>query len=104
MARGPDKLGIAWAIANGIRVARFPANWKDHGNAAGPIRNTQMGQYGDGGIIMWDGKSNGAKHMSEVLRKLQKPFILDIFSPTVYYDHLPSGKIRAGFHNPRDYK
>jgi len=35
-------LGIEWAEANGIEVARFPADWDTHGRAAGPIRNQQM--------------------------------------------------------------
>lgn len=104
MARGPDKTGEKWATINDIKIARFPPNWKVHGKAAGPIRNVQMGEYADGGIIMWDGKSPGAKHMSETLRKLRKPFILDIIEPTVYYDHKPNGEITIGFHNPKDYK
>lgn len=41
-ARGADTLGIEWAEANGIEVARFPADWHTHGRAAGPIRNQQM--------------------------------------------------------------
>lgn len=104
MARGPDRTGEQWAIQNGVKVSRFPADWKNNGKAAGPIRNVQMGEYADGGIIMWDGRSNGAKHMAECLRKQNKPFILDIIEPTVYYDHNPNGKITIGFHNPKDYK
>lgn len=103
-ARGPDRLGEKWAVENGVPIARFPAKWDLYGNAAGPIRNQEMGDFGDGGIVMWDGESNGAKHMSEVLRKQNKPFILDTFAKTVYYDHQPSGKIQVGFHNPKDNK
>lgn len=94
LARGPDKLGELWAIENGIGVARFPAKWNLHGKAAGPIRNQEMGDFADAGIIMWDGKSTGAKHMSEVLRKQKKPFILDIFEPIHYnYEHGRDGSI-----------
>ena len=41
-ARGADTLGIEWAEARGVEVARFPADWNTHGRAAGPIRNQQM--------------------------------------------------------------
>ena len=41
-ARGADTLGIEWAEARGMEVARFPADWETHGRAAGPIRNQQM--------------------------------------------------------------
>ncbi len=104
MSKGPDKVGEQWAIQNRIPIARFFPDWKNYGKSAGPIRNQQMGDYADGGIIMWDGKSSGSKHMASVLRKQNKPFILDIIEPTVYYDHEPTGKIRCGFHNPKDYK
>ncbi len=93
-AKGPDLLGETWAEANGIGIARFPAKWDLHGKAAGPIRNQEMGDFADGGIIMWDGKSTGAKHMSEVLRKQKKPFILDIFEPISYsYEHDQNGTV-----------
>lgn len=92
-ARGPDRLGEMWAQENGIGIAAFPAQWDLHGKAAGPIRNQEMGEFADAGIILWDGQSFGAKHMAEVLRKLGKPFILDIFEPMGYNEHLPSGKI-----------
>lgn len=93
-ARGPDLLGEAWAAANGIGVARFPAKWDLHGKAAGAIRNQEMGDFADGGIVMWDGHSKGAKHMSEILRKQKKPFILDIFEPINYsYEHGRDGAV-----------
>ena len=41
-APGADTLGIEWAEARGIEVARFAADWNTHGRAAGPIRNQQM--------------------------------------------------------------
>lgn len=93
-AKGPDRVGEKWAIENGVPIHRFSPNWKKFGNAAGPIRNQEMGQFADAAIIMWDGKSNGAKHMREVMRNLDKPFILDIFEPVHYnYEHKPDGTI-----------
>jgi hypothetical protein len=93
-ARGPDLVGERWALENGIHIMRFAPNWKKFGKAAGPMRNVEMGQYADGAIIMWDGKSTGAKHMRDVMVNLDKPFILDIFEPIHYnYEHLPNGTI-----------
>jgi hypothetical protein len=41
-APGADTLASEWASGCGVPVALFPANWKQHGRAAGPIRNQQM--------------------------------------------------------------
>lgn len=41
-ARGADTLAREWAELRGIPVAKFPADWKRFGRAAGPIRNRQM--------------------------------------------------------------
>jgi hypothetical protein len=41
-ARGADRLGGEWASSMGIPVEAFPADWKKHGKAAGPIRNATM--------------------------------------------------------------
>lgn len=42
---GVDRLGEQMAEAFGIPVVPFPADWKTHGRAAGPIRNAQMAKY-----------------------------------------------------------
>lgn len=41
-ARGADSLAGEWAKRKGIPVRVFPADWKQHGRRAGPIRNQQM--------------------------------------------------------------
>jgi hypothetical protein len=95
-ARGPDLLGEQWATQNGVHIMRFAPNWKKFGKVAGHMRNVEMGHYADGAIIMWDGKSSGAKHMRDVMINLDKPFILDIFEPIHYnYEHRPDGTIEA---------
>ncbi len=95
LATGPDKIGYALAKDHGVHVAEFPAKWDINGRAAGIIRNTEMAKFADGAIIMHDGESAGTKHMINEMRKLKKPFILDIFEPIDYnYEHLPSGKIK----------
>lgn len=41
-APGADTLADTWARSRGIRVERYYALWRTHGNAAGPIRNQKM--------------------------------------------------------------
>ena len=41
-ARGADTLAAGWARSRGIPIAAYPADWKRHPRAAGPIRNQQM--------------------------------------------------------------
>ncbi|MBI2806512.1 MAG: DUF2493 domain-containing protein [Planctomycetes bacterium] len=41
-ASGADRLAGEWATATGIPVEAHPAEWKKHGRAAGPIRNSKM--------------------------------------------------------------
>lgn len=50
---------LGWVI-----VERYPADWKTHGKAAGPIRNTQMALRGaDLCIAFWNGSSRGTLDM-----------------------------------------
>lgn len=41
-AQGADTMAGLWAKARGLRVEVYPADWRKHGKAAGPIRNQQM--------------------------------------------------------------
>jgi hypothetical protein len=41
-ATGADALAAEWAEARKVKATAFPADWKAHGRAAGPIRNRQM--------------------------------------------------------------
>lgn len=41
-ARGADRAADVIARDLGIRVRKFPADWRGHGKAAGPIRNKLM--------------------------------------------------------------
>lgn len=67
--RGVDMAGEQWATLQGIPIKRFPADWKTHGRAAGPMRNRQMAKYADALIAIWDGKSKGTKNMIEEAHK-----------------------------------
>ena len=41
-AAGADTIAASWAKRRGIATQAFPANWHEHGRAAGPIRNATM--------------------------------------------------------------
>jgi len=77
-ARGVDRLGERWSKVNGTKLSVFPADWAKYGNAAGPIRNRQMGDYADALIAVWDGKSSGTKDMIDYMKKLGKPVYVKV--------------------------
>jgi hypothetical protein len=56
-------LGVRWAAAHNIPVKPFPAAWKSLGRQAGYLRNEEMARYADALIAVWDGASNGTRHM-----------------------------------------
>lgn len=65
-AKGVDRFGERYANYNDIPIKRFPANWEKHGKSAGYKRNVEMAEYADAVIVIWDGKSKGAKHMIDI--------------------------------------
>ncbi len=62
-AAGADLFGEQWAKTRMIPIRRFPADWRTHGKAAGPIRNEQMARYADQLVAVWDGVSRGTQDM-----------------------------------------
>jgi len=83
-ARGVDTLGEEIAKSKKIPVKQFPADWKRDGKKAGIIRNTMMSRYSDVLIAVWDGTSNGTRHMIEVMKKADKPVHIHIVAPNYY--------------------
>lgn len=74
MARGADMLGRdVWIHVLQNKIHEFPADWNKHGRAAGPIRNSEMGDFADKLIAFWDGESRGTKNMIDYMTKLGKP-------------------------------
>jgi len=65
-ANGADILGERYAQEKGYEVKKFPAKWDEYGKKAGYMRNQEMGEYADGLIAFWDGKSKGTKHMIDI--------------------------------------
>lgn len=72
-AKGVDTLGEALAESLEIPVAEFPADWNAEPKAAGFIRNQKMAEYGDAGLLLWDGSSTGTKDMERKLLAKKKP-------------------------------
>lgn len=77
-ARGVDRLGEDWARDNAIPIKRFPADWKKHGRAAGPIRNMQMAEYAEAAIIVCHTNSRGSESMIECARKKNLPSYIKV--------------------------
>lgn len=61
-ARGIDRAGETWATVHEIALEVYPANWREHGRAAGLRRNAQMVALADAAVIVWDGRSRGTLH------------------------------------------
>lgn len=40
--QGADQLAYEWAVGAEVACRTFPADWKKHRRAAGPIRNSEM--------------------------------------------------------------
>lgn len=66
---GADALGERYAQERGFQLETYPADWKAHGRAAGPIRNAQMASVAHALIAFWDGKSRGTKNMIDTAKK-----------------------------------
>src|ERR1043165_6361721 len=69
---GVDQSGEAWAQFQNIPIKRFKANWSQ-GKIAGPMRNTEMAEYADALLVIWDGTSKGSLNMTTKMNKLEKP-------------------------------
>lgn len=71
-ASGADACGELWAQSQGIPVKVFKAQWRIHGNSAGPIRNKQMADYikPNGVVVLFPG-GHGTDNMRETARKMK---------------------------------
>jgi hypothetical protein len=76
-ANGPDIAGEMWARQNGVGIEMFKPDWSK-GRGAGFARNAEMAVVGDILIALYDGKSNGTKHMIEQMKKRNKPVYIEI--------------------------
>jgi hypothetical protein len=71
-AQGVDFLAETYAKKKAFKFTEFKADWDKHGRGAGFIRNTEMANYADALVAVWDGKSRGTFHMMGEMMKLGK--------------------------------
>ena len=76
LARGADALGKRYAKEHDIPCYEVPADWARYGRGAGFIRNVEMAEECEAGIVLWDGESRGARHMLTQLIKFKRPYYL----------------------------
>lgn len=74
-AKGVDTCGMYYGFDHSIPVKYFPADWRLHGKAAGPIRNLQMVEYANAGIFVINKFSSGSMHCMKAMKAAQKQFI-----------------------------
>lgn len=69
MAKGADSLAARYAQEYGHILHKFPADWKTHGKAAGPIRNQQMIDEGKPDLVVAFPGGNGTADMVRRAKK-----------------------------------
>jgi hypothetical protein len=72
-ARGADTLAGEWAIARSVEVTPYPADWRAHGNLAGPIRNRRMLHEGKPDRVLAFPGGVGTAHMVRIARAFGVP-------------------------------
>jgi hypothetical protein len=67
---GADIFGEWWAARTDIPIRAMPADWKKHGNGAGPIRNREMAEYAgpQGGCVLLPGGRGTQSMHDEAVR------------------------------------
>lgn len=86
--QGADMLGERYAKENGCALKVFPAEWKNYGKAAGPIRNKQMVEYISAAkkklvVAFVSPKSKGTCHTVSLARKINIPVIEHFYDSDV---------------------
>lgn len=78
-ARGADSLAASYARWRGLEVAAYPADWRQYGRAAGPIRNQLMLDKEQPDIVYafrCRGASRGTDDMIRRARKAGIPVVV----------------------------
>lgn len=74
-ARGADRLAGEWAYQRRIACNSYPADWRNHRNAAGPIRNLLMLKEGRPTLVVAFQGGKGTAHMVDIAKKANIPTI-----------------------------
>lgn len=64
-ARGADQLAREWCFSREVAYDNYPADWKTHGPAAGPIRNQRMLDAGKPDLVVAFPGGKGTADMVE---------------------------------------
>lgn len=77
-AEGVDTAASTFAQNYDLEETVFEPDW-EHGKAAGPIRNSEMAEYADILIAIWDGESGGTEDMIEkAIGEVEKIHIVEV--------------------------
>ncbi|WP_089177297.1 DUF2493 domain-containing protein [Bosea sp. AS-1] len=74
-AKGADTLAARWCAAMNVPVWPFPAEWRRHQNAAGPIRNQRMIDEAAPSHVLAFSGGNGTADMVRRARAANIPVI-----------------------------
>jgi hypothetical protein len=79
-ARGADLMAAGAAMRHGVDHEPFPADWKGHGKAAGPIRNRLMLTEGKPDVVFafkddfdWTLERGGTENMVRIAKEAGVP-------------------------------
>lgn len=67
-ARGADSIAAEWAESTSIPVRAFPADWDNHGKAAGHLRNGMMIQEQPDLVLAFPGGRGTANMINQAHR------------------------------------
>ena len=74
--QGPDRYAEEFAELYNIPILILPANWNEHGRAAGFIRNSDIVNECEEVVAFWDRKSNGTRDTINKAHKQNKEVII----------------------------
>lgn len=78
-AAGADNLARGWASIWGIPCWTFKADWRDHGRAAGPIRNQRMIDEGRPDLVI---AFPGGRGTADMVRRARAAGVTVVFAAT----------------------
>jgi hypothetical protein len=81
-APGADTLAADWPRTRGVTAISYPANWKQHAKAAGPIRNQQMINLGKPDAVVAFPGGKGTADMLAKARAANISQIWEVDAPT----------------------
>jgi cysteine synthase len=76
---GADLWADEWAVVNWARFEEYPADWKAHGKAAGPIRNQRMLDEGKPDLVLAFPGGRGTQDM--ITRALRAGVRVEQYEP-----------------------